>query len=287
MKKESILLKIWRIIYPMLIYLGINFVISVVSVVFIIVKVVLSGGMEVSDVNAMNELLTNEVYQYAMLMTLITGVITTPVLYLFYRSDKKKQEYFETFSKPSIVSYVYIVILAAVSTFGVNNLIDLSNIIEIFPGFKEVAQALYGGNIIIEVLAVVIMAPIVEELMFRGLVYKRLRRDIKPAYAILISSLLFGVYHMNVVQGLYAFVIGALMAYVYEKYKTLVAPILFHAVANGISVILTETTVLDFLYSSGFVVLLTTLIEIIILGLMVIVIHKKVNMNGNMENETM
>lgn len=286
MKEESIFLRIWRIIYPMLIYLGISYVVSMASMVFIIVRGVLSGGMEMSNVYTMNELLINEVYQYALLMTLITGVITTPVLYLFYRSDKKKQEYFETFSKPSILSYVYIVILAAVSTFGVNNLIDLSNIIEVFPGFKEVAQSIYGGNIIIEVLTVVIMAPIVEELMFRGLVYKRLRRDIKPIYAILISALLFGVYHMNVVQGLYAFVIGALMAYVYEKYKTLVAPILFHAVANGISVILTETTILDFLYSSGFMILFTTAVEIIILVLMVFVIHKKINRNRNLENQT-
>lgn len=45
---------------------------------------------------------------------------------------------------------------------------------------------------------------------------------------------------MNVVQGIYAFLLGILLAWICEKYQTIWAPILFHAAANLLSVICTE-----------------------------------------------
>lgn len=89
MKEESIIIKIWRIIYPMLIYMGISFIISIVAMMVIGFKFVLSSNGDVSDINMLSQLLTEEVYKYAMLMTLVTAVIATPILYLFYRGDKK------------------------------------------------------------------------------------------------------------------------------------------------------------------------------------------------------
>ena len=85
------------------------------------------------------------------------------------------------------------------------------------------------------ILCYEIVAPISEELIFRQVIYKRLR-GISPVWvAVLISALLFGLYHGNLVQGIYAFIMGGLLALVYEWTGSFVAPVLFHMVANHLS----------------------------------------------------
>jgi len=77
-----------------------------------------------------------------------------------------------------------------------------------------------------------IVAPMAEELLFRGTVYTQLRRFSKKGVAIAMSALLFGFYHMNSVQGMYGFLIGCIMAYGYEYFGSFLIPVLIHMLAN-------------------------------------------------------
>ncbi len=91
---------------------------------------------------------------------------------------------------------------------------------------------LAGGSAIGGFLIVVVAAPVIEEILFRGIVLKAIRK-IAPAWlAILISSVLFGVYHMNAVQAVYATFMGAVAGIIYEKKKNLVFPGLVHFANN-------------------------------------------------------
>ena len=51
-------------------------------------------------------------------------------------------------------------------------------------------------------------------------------------WAVLVSSLLFGVYHGNVVQGVYGFLMGILFALVYDRYKNFYLAVIMHAIVN-------------------------------------------------------
>lgn len=84
----------------------------------------------------------------------------------------------------------------------------------------------------VEILSAVVIAPIVEEMIFRGCVYTRLRRGMPTAAAILASAFAFGWVHGTIVALLYATVLGALLAYVYVKFESLLAPILLHMSFN-------------------------------------------------------
>jgi len=53
--------------------------------------------------------------------------------------------------------------------------------------------------------------------------------------AVIISALMFGLYHGNLVQGIYAFIMGCLLALVYEWTGSFAAPVLFHMIANHLS----------------------------------------------------
>ena len=86
------------------------------------------------------------------------------------------------------------------------------------------------------VISAVILAPLIEEVIFRGYIYPAMKQLTHTVFAIVFSSLFFSLVHGNVLNSLSLFVVGAALAIVYEKSGSLVAPIALHAVFNGISV---------------------------------------------------
>ncbi len=86
-------------------------------------------------------------------------------------------------------------------------------------------------------ITVCLVGPVVEEIMFRGMIYGRLRRGFSMVPAMFISALLFGVFHMNWVQGVYAGIAGLALAYIYEKTQTIWAGCLMHIIFNSSSYI--------------------------------------------------
>ncbi len=130
-----------------------------------------------------------------------------------------------------------------------NNLIALTPLIFWSKRYAEVSEFLYADNIWMEFAAVGLGAAVAEELLMRGLVYGRLREMMSVRAAIFFSALIFGISHGNIVQGLYAFLMGIFLAWLYERFGTLWIAILAHMSANVFSVCLTEIPVLDELLS--------------------------------------
>lgn len=83
-------------------------------------------------------------------------------------------------------------------------------------------------------ITVAIIPPVVEELFFRGLVLQSLRK-FGDGFAIVASSVLFGLFHGNFVQFVFAFIAGLVMALVVVRTGSLWTSILIHFLNNGIS----------------------------------------------------
>ena len=64
------------------------------------------------------------------------------------------------------------------------------------------------------------------------IIYNRMKRCFSVKLAVPLSALLFGLYHGNTVQALYGFLLGVIIAIVYERSESFAAPVIFHAVAN-------------------------------------------------------
>lgn len=91
-------------------------------------------------------------------------------------------------------------------------------------GFEDVS--------IVLALYSVLIAPICEELIFRGVTLQYGKKAMPFWVANIFQALLFGIYHMNVIQGVYAFFIGIFLGYVCEKGGSIYPAILFHALFN-------------------------------------------------------
>ena len=83
----------------------------------------------------------------------------------------------------------------------------------------------------IELVCVCGLGPLCEELLFRGLLAGRLARY-GQAPGAFVSALLFGLYHANLEQFFYAFLLGLLLAYVYYRTGMLRFPVALHMVLN-------------------------------------------------------
>ena len=130
----------------------------------------------------------------------------------------------------------------------------LSSLLPPMPdSLKESMDILTGGPLWLSLLLTAVMAPLCEEWLCRGVVLRGLLnykgtdpfapqepRGMNPALAIFIQAVFFAAIHMNIWQGLSAFLIGCLMGYVYYRTGSLKLTILIHCTNNALTVLLTH-----------------------------------------------
>ncbi len=97
---------------------------------------------------------------------------------------------------------------------------------------NQTQEQLFAANLIVQVIGLGIVAPIAEELIFRGLTYRRMRQMFPLWAAVFLSALLFAVYHGNSIQMIFAFPLAIVLALIYERGKLLIFPVLFHMGSN-------------------------------------------------------
>lgn len=97
---------------------------------------------------------------------------------------------------------------------------------------SERLRDLSGGHLALVLTVVVVLAPLFEELFFRGLFYPALRRRLAPSSAIVLNGAIFGIMHFQPLFMLSLVLVGIAFAWLYEKTGSLAAPIIAHALYN-------------------------------------------------------
>lgn len=103
---------------------------------------------------------------------------------------------------------------------------------------NQTQEALLAAQVLVQIIGLGILAPIAEELIFRALIYQRMKRLMPLGAAMVLSSLLFAVYHGNMIQIIFAFPMSLVLVWVYERGKGFIFPVLFHMGANLAAVVL-------------------------------------------------
>jgi membrane protease YdiL (CAAX protease family) len=106
------------------------------------------------------------------------------------------------------------------------------------PEPQAAERAIEMLNPVLVVLAIVVFAPIAEEVFFRGVVFNAWLREGGRRFAFIGSALLFAVIHVSLLSLIPIFALGLMLAWIYDRTGTLLAPIAMHATVNGISVAL-------------------------------------------------
>ena len=143
----------------------------------------------------------------------------------------------------------------------------LGFILDALPGMSDTYQEHMSPlleNDLSTILLVVIIAPILEELIFRGLILSLSRKFLPFLAADIIQAGLFGIYHMNLVQGIYAFVLGLFIGYLIKRTGSLINCICFHVVFNLTGLILDDLLPGEMHIAIRLIILLTALAGLIL-----------------------
>lgn len=225
-------MQIWRVIYPILIHLGISMAVSIAFSMFFIWKVI--SGTDISNSYDVVEKINSSTLYQLILTSVLSGVIT----FFLYRKDQQRRKagflgQGEDFVWSPPVIWFSVIILAIAGSQMLNDLILVFRLNEIFPYYSQMTDdTMTGQPVWLLFLTVGLLAPAAEELIFRGLVFRRMKDFMNPWAAIILSALLFGIYHGNMIQFLYASLMGILLAVIYHRTGTLWTSILAHVVAN-------------------------------------------------------
>jgi membrane protease YdiL (CAAX protease family) len=258
MPKYSIPRHIWRALYPVLIFFGVSvalaFIIEFVWMFFYMFGAAAEGIVNTDPGSLdMNAILSGDLSSmmndsfYGNMMAEITrnmmwvqlavfAVLVIIFLPIWYNAKWKPRSYY---GGQMNVKHVFLIIGAGVgANLLLSLLLTLFDVMKYFPEYGFIEQFIAGASLPSQILAVGLVGPLAEELCMRGLVQKRMNEWMPTWAAVLFSSIIFGILHLNVLQGSYAVLFGVLLALLYVKYRTLWAPLIGHIAVNLSSILL-------------------------------------------------
>ena len=235
-RPEGWLRRFLRVLGPVALFFVLSNVISaVVALIYTVVIGVIDGYGDTGSV----------LMQHAMTIQGAANLIMIPIYYVFMKQDKGlrvmrgNERAWLDGSKLKIRFILVASLLTLAVAMTASYLIDLTGIPNFDVQFQEFNDIAYSDPLVLQILSIVILGPICEELVFRGLVYRRIRDYIGYLPAVFLSSIMFGAFHLNLTQGLFAFALGIILALIYEKYGRLWLPIAGH-MANNLFATLTN-----------------------------------------------
>lgn len=240
MKKVTLLLSAFLpVVVSLAIQVAASLLVTFWFSVFTAASLVLEGISSPNEMmSGLLTLLTDPLFNDILLG--VTYVALTVVFLIWFRKQKDRQipaMFEEVFCIRNLAIYL-IAGLAAQITVS----LCLNLILPVFPQtydrYTALLESIVGGNVIVAVLSVVVMAPIAEEIIFRELMTKKLCLLFPFWFANIVQALVFGIYHLNIVQGIYAFFLGLLFGYVAHRMKSVWASIMFHGIVNASGMIL-------------------------------------------------
>ena len=236
----SIARRIWRILYPPAIFIAVQLIVSGAVGVAAGISAIGAGGASgdvLRDAEAIMESALLFLNERALLVLLISNLVCLiPALPIWLRARNHNEPHRN--DRPIVIC------LLAIGLFAAYNIVQmmlfaLTDVIKYMPSYNDVAELMAADSLLIRILAIGVAAPVVEEIIFRGVLISRMKW--LPVWAaVIIQAVIFGAVQMNLFQGLYAFAAGILLGLVYVKFRSIVAAILGHMAYNLTSVFLDE-----------------------------------------------
>lgn len=208
-------------LYPILIYTAVQ---SSLGMFLAVVFGLFEGAR---DFYAMMDVLKEN----ALVITAICAVVASVVLSLFFHIDIKNGR-IERRGKIKAMDFIMAIVGGAGVSIALNIVIALTNMAGKDTAFVEVSDLITSNPLIVTIICAGILIPIVEEILFRGLIFNRIKHQYNFLAGLLISSLLFGIYHGNIVQGIYATLLGIFLGFAYHKTKSILIPVFIHMGGN-------------------------------------------------------
>ena len=236
-KKSMSIKNIINIFSPLFFAMLIQIIVVAGDIVAIFIKNMLSDKR--TNANNTIEYILSKDYTQPMNMAALSFVQYATYILIFgiwYYKTKKpsiKEGFFSIIKPPVIIPLIIAGIAAQVLVDSILALIR--PIFETsFNEYDKLISNVTGASASwLMYLSIFLLAPIAEEILFRGLILSYGKKCMPIYVAVILQAFLFGLYHGNIIQGTYAFILGILLGYIASKTGTLFAGICFHVALNA------------------------------------------------------
>lgn len=230
----EILFALLKCVGYVIIWLGTQFVLLEGLAIFIMLQNPTAQKAE------LNNLLAEATMKHGIALTVATNLIALAIFILIFVIAKKsflkkikvtlphKSSYLPTIAIGGSAQYVTAFLLGMILLFLPKDWVD---------SFNQGNEMVENANGLLAFLAVVILAPVFEEILCRGLILNTLRKAMPKWVAIVLSSAIFGIIHGNPIQFIYATALGILLGWLYTKFDSIWIPMLCHLVFNLMSML--------------------------------------------------
>lgn len=181
-------------------------------------------------------------------MTTMTALAVLPFAYKMYCADRKRgccaapertpqtapqgtpERTPQTVRLPRLAALALCFVAGGILNLAWSRVLAWLRLTEHFS--NQVQEQLFASTVLVQILGLGILVPVAEELIFRVLIYTRMKRILSVRQSVFFSALLFAVYHGNLVQMIFAFPLALVLALLYERGRFAGYPIAFHIGAN-------------------------------------------------------
>ena len=200
-------------------------------------------GLPVGIIKVMNEISENDNLAYAAgkntasmtgLVMVLAGIAMIWHLIYFKYVQFNKTSWTEVPAKTILLSIPFIIAAMFICNVA-SEFIELPNLVE--DTFIGMSRNVFG------IIAIAVMAPLVEELLFRGAIEGHfLQTGKRPGMAILLSALIFGLIHVNPAQVPFAFCLGLVFGWLYYRTGSIIPGMIGHFLNNSLATIAMATS---------------------------------------------
>ena len=241
----------WPFLYPFLLFILVkNIVDSGVLLLFKNISAGLSG--KIAEWLLFYDEATGEATGLTGNATAIMSALSCIVAVFFLRDMAKKlikrtkeDMFLAHLRGEEPITYGVGAIVTVAAVIGLNVLLEVMGVTDKATAYQNMLADAYSASLSIGLLCFGVLIPVAEELLFRGIIYNILRRRAKISVAMIISAFTYGMYHMNYIQGVYAFVMGCLMVYMYEYFGSFTWAVIVHVLSGTIAYLLTYTALVN------------------------------------------
>ena len=254
-KKKNPAVQIWYVAYPFLFYYA-------VSIIVMSLCTMIMGDSQA----------------HFVARQLVTTIVTIPFMMPFYKQDQAfagREEIHDWFTRERLCVIGASVLIVACISISLNNIISMTPLVTASVGYQEANANFYGSTLVLELISSALMTPILEELVFRGILFTRLKSMLPKIPAIVVSALIFAAVHFNIVQFIYAFLLGIVLAILMDQADHVYPAIIGHITANLIAVLRTETGILNrTMDKSAFAWVISVVLLVVGVGALIVLVKK-------------
>lgn len=183
---------------------------------------------------------SNEFSKYLYVMIFISDILTLILVHFILLNYDKKLLSKTTFKKIQATDAISISLLGV----GISVVVSILTVILqiLIPSYTHVQdQLMTTHNSVFQLVIVILLIPIYEEILFRYVIFGYFKENYNTVCAVIGQAFVFGFFHLNIVQGIYTFLLGIALALVYMYSESLIGSIILHIVFNLFGILIIPT----------------------------------------------